>query len=173
MNKTFFTAAAALGLAGATSSCVSEPTVAARAAAVQRYQCLGPRESEDELRILRETTVVHVAPITFFTGAGTRSEGGQRVSGVKLLVRAPDGVSYDQMARALQCHSAKVLLGQVDVATLGDDPYVLPDTWLDIEVTPDRGYFAVKLSADRVYENLALFRRETAFAGAHRIAAAP
>jgi hypothetical protein len=91
-----------------------------------------------------------------------------RVQGVKLFVRPPDGIPLDEMTRVLQCHSAKALLGRVDLPPLDGDPYRLPDTWVDIEVISDHGSVVVRESADRVTENLALYQRATAFAEEHR-----
>jgi len=72
------------------------------------------------------------------------------------------------MARVLQCHSAKALLGRVDLPPLAGDPYRLPDTWVDIEVISEHGAVVVRESADRITENLALYQRATAFAEEHR-----
>jgi hypothetical protein len=164
----------ALGLAFATTGCVEEPTPQARAADVERFQiCADARESADELRVLRDTKVLRVDPITFYVGADVHSEGGQRVGGVKLLVRPPDGVSADEMRRVLQCHHANFILGRVDPALVASDPYVLPETWVDIDVTPDRGFLSVRMEASRVWENLALLRHETDLANAPRLATAP
>ena len=131
-------------------------------------QCSDERVSRDELRVLRETAVVRVVPITFHVGADVRSEGSVRVGGVKLLVRAPDGVPADEMTRVLQCHSAKALLGQVALPAEVDDPYTLPEAWVDIDVTSENGLFAVKVTADRVSENLTLLHHAALFAEVHR-----
>jgi hypothetical protein len=87
--------------------------------------------------------------------------------GTKLFVRAPDGVSADDLTRILRCHSARALLGQIDAAALPDDPYYLPDTWLDIDAKVEQGLLVVRLSASRIGQNLAVLHRATAFADAH------
>lgn len=157
----------ALG-AACSSACMLFPqSPEARAASTERLQCSDPKVSQDELHVLQETVILKVEPLTFHAGANMGSEGGQRVSGAKLLVRAPDGVSIDEMTRVLQCHSAKVILGRPDPATVAGDPYILPDTWLDIDVKSENGLFAVRLSAEKVWQNLALLHRAIAFADAH------
>jgi hypothetical protein len=88
----------------------------------------------------------------------------ERVAGVKLVIRPTDGMSPERLTRTLQCHSARALLGQVDRSQLPDDPYWLPDEWLDISVTPENGDFAVSLRADSVSKNLEVFTRATAYA---------
>jgi hypothetical protein len=89
------------------------------------------------------------------------------VSGAKLLIRPPDGLSSERLAGILQCHSAKVQLGQVDVSRFADDPYRLPDAWVDNDVKPEGGNFAVTLSSDTVAKNLQVLERASAFADAH------
>jgi hypothetical protein len=166
--KKFAIALAVLRVACAASGCVHEPTPVERAAGEVRLRCAEPEISQDDLRILQETRVVQVEPATFLAGASTRTEGGRTVSGTKLVVKAPPGVSAEGMARILRCHSARALLGQVDATLFAYDPFFLPDTWVDIDVTTENGFFVVKLSADRVWQNLAVLRRATAFAETHR-----
>jgi hypothetical protein len=153
--------------------CVHEPTPVERAASLARRQCTDPSLSANEIQVLRDTKVVAAEPITFLAGASTRTEGGRTVSGAKLLVSTPPGVTAEQMDRLLRCHSARALLGQVDPALLADDPFYLPDTWVDIDVRGENGLLAVRLSADRIWQNLAVFHRATAFAETHRAASSP
>jgi hypothetical protein len=155
-------------LAIACGGCEVEQTAAARAANVAQIQCSDPRTSSDEARVLGDTRILKVVPWTFRAGSDVRSDGMVRVQGVKLVVRPPDGVTLDEMTRILQCHSAKALLGRVDLPPLPGDPYVLPDAWLDIDVVTEHGAVVVKESADRVWQNLALLKRATAFADEHR-----
>jgi hypothetical protein len=167
MNKPAI-AFATLLLAGIAPACVSEaPTPAARAANVERLQCSGARESQEDLRILQTTTVVSAEP-TYFPMTTGGASGAGTITGAKLVVRAPEGVSSIDLARALQCHSARTLLGQVDSASISDDPYSLPDAWVDIDVKPEGSLLAVRVTADRVPQNLALLHRAMAYADAHR-----
>jgi hypothetical protein len=157
---------ATLGFVGVCPACVHESTPEVRAARVERMQCTDA-QATGELSILQNTAVLSAEPTYFYpTTAG--ASGGGTVTGAKLLVRPPPGVSSLDMTRALQCHSAKMLLGQVDPATFRDDPYSLPGAWVDIDVKPEGGNLAVRVTADRVPENLALVHRAMAFADAHR-----
>lgn len=167
---------ASLAAALACGACEPELTPEARAANVVRLQCSDAVTSGDEARVLRETRIDRVEPMTFRAGADVRSDGIVRVQGVKLFVQPPPGVTTDELTRVLQCHGARTLLARAApsiqggeiVSTLPDDPYVLPDTWVDIEVVSDHGSVVVKESADRIWQNLALLHRATAFAEAHR-----
>jgi hypothetical protein len=73
----------------------------------------------------------------------------ERVSGAKLIVRPPAGVSAEQMTRVLQCHGARVLLGRVDSSAIPDDPYWLPDAWVHIDVRPENGNDLQKMGDSR------------------------
>jgi hypothetical protein len=89
------------------------------------------------------------------------------VEGVKLVVRPPEGVTSERLLTILKCHSARALLGQVDRSQLPDDPYLLPDEWLDIHVTSENGNYTISLEADTVAKNLKVFNRATAYAEGH------
>jgi hypothetical protein len=134
-------------------------------------QCPGAKTAQGDLRLLETTTVLKAEPIYSLVHTGGNEE--DRVSGAKLLIRPPEGVTADQLTRVLQCHSARVLLGQVDRSQLPDDPYWLPDAWVDIDVTPEAGNFAVTLRADSVAKNIQVLNRATAFAGTHHDTATP
>jgi hypothetical protein len=75
------------------------------------------------------------------------------------------------MTRILQCHSARVLLGEVN-ASFVDDPYWLPDAWVAINVKPENGNFAITVSADSVRDNLQVFGRASRY-GEERMAVQP
>jgi hypothetical protein len=77
------------------------------------------------------------------------------------------------MTRILQCHSARQLLGQTDVAELNKDPYCLPGAWIDIRVTPEDGNYAVKLEADTIDKSLRVYARAAAYADAHPLEPSP
>jgi hypothetical protein len=138
---------------------------------VEQTQCAGARTGQDDQRLLETTTVLKAEPL--YSRVHTNGNDEDRVSGAKLLIRPPQGVTADRFALALQCHSARVLLGQVDRSQLPDDPTWLPDAWVDIDVTPEAGNFAVTLRSDTVSKNLQVLNRATAFAGTHRDAATP
>jgi hypothetical protein len=96
-----------------------------------------------------------------------------RVSGAKLLVQPPNGLSANQMDRILQCHSAAVLLGRVSGTAVPNDPYWLPSSWVNIEVNPEGGNFAVTLTADSLRDNLRVFGRASLYADEHQLAIEP
>lgn len=155
-----------IGFACVVSGCSVGVQPRAKAAQVAQTQCADARTSQDDMRLLQTTTVLSAQPVYAHVHTSTNEE--ERVSGAKLLIRPPDGVSAERLAGILQCHSARVLLGQVDMSRFADDPTWLPDAWVDIDVKPEGGNLAVRVTADRVPENLALVHRAMAFAEAHR-----
>jgi len=81
-----------------------------------------------------------------------------------MLVPAPAGMSAGQLARTLQCHRDRVVLGLADPSELPNAPFWLPGSWVTIEVTAEAGNLVVMLSGDTVADNLRVLRRATAFA---------
>jgi hypothetical protein len=147
------------------SACAAGMPPAAKATEVEQAQCSngGP---QDDMRLLQSVKVLKAEPI--YARVLTKTGEEERVNGATLVIRAPEGVPADKLAQLLQCHSAAVLLGQIDRSKFYDDPTWLPDAWLEIDVKPQAGNFAVTLSANTVARNLQVLQRATAFADTHR-----
>jgi len=151
------------------TACATEPRPSVQAAGVEQMQCDPSSTSKDGL--VRSITVLHVQPL--YSHVRTANTSEERVNGAKLLVRPPRGVSAEQLTRVLQCHSARVLLGQLPSNAVPNDPYWLPDTWVNIDVKPENGNFAVTVSADTVRDNLQVYGRANHYADEHMVAADP
>jgi hypothetical protein len=162
-------AVAAVGGAMACAPMSVSPT--AKAAQVAHRQC-DPSASRDEVRVINATTVLDAEPVYSHVLSGNNNSEN-RLNGAKLIVRPPDGVSAEEMTRILQCHSAQALLGQVDRAELASDPYWLPDTWLNISVTPENGNYAIRMEADTIRDNQQVLSRVNAFAQTHGLRREP
>jgi hypothetical protein len=154
------------------SACAASPPPTTTAARVERMQCDGSATALDEAQLLRSTSVLRVQPL-YSHVMTSNNNAEERVNGAKLLIRPPKGVSAEQMTRILQCHSARVLLGQVNSADTPNDPYWLPDSWVNIQVKPEDGNFAVTVSADSVHDNLQVFGRASHYADEHMLATDP
>jgi hypothetical protein len=153
------TAAATFGMLG----CSQGVSPIARAASVEKARCDDATSAREDLAILADTTVLSVEP----TYVVDTCWGTWQVSGTKLRMSPPHGVSPERLARILQCHGARALLRRAD-ASMVDDPYWSPDGWVDIDATPAAGWLAVVLRADGVSNNVRVLRRATAFATLHR-----
>jgi len=152
------------------SACASTAPPAARAAGVEHMQCDPGVAGQDSL--VASTKVLRVDRI-YSHVMSSRDDSEERVSGAKLLIRPPPGVGAEEMTRILQCHSARVLLGKLNADAVRNDPYLLPDTWVDIDVKPEDGNLAVTISADSVHDNLQVFSRASHYADDHLLATDP
>jgi hypothetical protein len=152
------------------AGCGSGPSPVVRAASIERLQCEGTAASQGEVALLDTAAVLHIEPL--YSGIFDASHAIEKqVIGAKLLVRPPKGVTPDEMRRALQCHSARILLGRVSPSAVPDDPYWLPDAWVDIDVKPENGNYAVTLSADTtVRDNLQILAHARRYASDHMVA---
>lgn len=161
----------AIGAACLAAACTTGQTPVAKAAAVEQLQC-EPSSASDSVGVLQRTTVLSAGPLYSHVRTG-KDDSEDRVTGAKLIVRAPEGVSAEKLTRLLQCHSAQVLLGQVDTSKFSNDPYSLPNAWVDIDVKGADGNYTIVLRADSVSEGLNVLHRATAFADAQRNSAQP
>jgi hypothetical protein len=159
-------AAGALSLAAA---CAGQPRATVQATSVERMQCDSSSTSQDDL--VRSIAVLHVQPL--YSQVGSTGSTEERVNGAKLTVRPPKGVSAEQLTRVLQCHGARVLLGQINGSAVPNDPYWLPDTWVTIDVKPENGNFAVTVNADTLRDNLQVYGRAHHYADDHMVASDP
>jgi hypothetical protein len=100
-------------------------------------------------------------------GAG----GDLRLNGVNLHMRPTVNMPVGVMQRTLECHEAAVVLGQAP--ELPQDPYVLPGSWLEIEVSATKeGLMASVLSTSPDDARRALERAHN-FAPSARLVIAP
>jgi hypothetical protein len=81
-------------------------------------------------------------------------------------MRPAPGLSRESLQRALECHEAKVLLGTEK--ELPDDPYTLPDTWLDIDADSEGDGFSVAVRTDHFPTAQLVLARARRFAPSSR-----
>jgi hypothetical protein len=141
-------------------------SVTDKAAYTERLQC-DAATAQDDLHVIQAAAVLEVEG-----HYDVHESGISRVTATRVLLRPPQGVTADRMTRILQCHNARMVLGRADPVSLPDDPYSLPNTWLDISVKEQDGNYVVLLSADRVSDNIRVLKRAQAFAASHRPASA-
>jgi hypothetical protein len=135
-------------------------SVSDQAKHAERLQC-DAATAQDDLRVVQATPVLEVE------GRYSSHESGiGKVTATRIVLRPPQGVSADQLTRILQCHNARVVLGRADASQLPNDPFTLPDTWIDIDVKTEEGNYVAVISADTVANNLRVLRRAQAFAAA-------
>jgi hypothetical protein len=71
-----------------------------------------------------------------------------RLRGARVHLRPVAGVSRESIARSVECHEARVVLGTA--APFADDPYAAPGRWLDIDVDSEKDGFVVTVGSDDV-----------------------
>jgi hypothetical protein len=100
-------------------------------------------------------------------GAG----GDRRLNGVNLhmlpTVNTPVGV----LQRTLECHQAAVTLGHA--SELPEDPYVLPGSWLDIDVSVTKEGLMAAVLTDSPDDARRVVERSHKFAPSARLVIAP
>jgi hypothetical protein len=159
---------AVLPVAALVAACASTVPPAAKAAEVERVQCDSGAVARSDLAVIRSVLVIDAEPLYSYMASNAGDNNGKVVDGAKIVVRPPEGVSAEHLSRILQCHSAQVLLGEQGKVVA--DPFWLPGTWLNIDVKPEHGNYAVTLEADTVADNLKLAAHATAFAKAQAVA---
>jgi hypothetical protein len=91
----------------------------------------------------------------------TASSREARLRGALIHLKPVTTMSREAMVRGFECHEARVTLGSAP--PFADDPYVLPNHWLDIDVDSEGDGFAVQIRAEtfkdaqRVLERAKLF----------------
>ena len=119
---------------------------------------------ENDEQVLKNTTVLKVNPLYGHVHT-SYNDFEARVNGAIIYVRPPAGVQPDQLSRIVECHGARVILGQVDQTQIPSDPYWLPNSWVNIDVKPLAGSYAISISADSVHNGLEVLDRANAYAG--------
>ena len=69
-----------------------------------------------------------------------------RLRGARIRIKPLPGFSKETLARSVECHQARVVLGEATSSF--DDPYVLPGTWLDVDVESEGDGFAILMRSD-------------------------
>jgi hypothetical protein len=86
-----------------------------------------------------------------------------RLRGARLQIKPLPGFSREELARNLECHEARVILGES--AAPASDPFVLPENWLDIDVDSTGDGFVVLVRTDEMTAARRVLERARRFAG--------
>lgn len=109
-------------------------------------RCAGFSE-ESVASLLSPSAFDSVQPAYSYVKSGA-NDREPRLRGARIQVKPLPGFSREAMARSLECHEARVTLGQA--AAPAEDPYVLPGDWLDIDVDSTGDGFVVVIQADEM-----------------------
>jgi hypothetical protein len=167
-------AAVVFSLSVATAAC-TEPsaqggrTPADEAAFMERTRCASDDTDKALAPVLSGDAVQRVQPL-YSTIEGAKSGHQAELRGAIVTVSALPGVTAEWLDRALECHSAKEVLGHEP--TPSDDPFWLPRSTVNIDVTSDRDGFNIAISAYSANDARQILDRANAFEKA-KAAAAP
>jgi hypothetical protein len=118
-----------------------------------------------DLRPLAPPNVERVEPL-YFTVQHGRGNVDRELRGAQLYIRPAAGVTPQWIEAALACHRARRVLGRGDEAAPAQDPFVLPNAWVDIQVNAGDAAFVVTVRSEEPRDNAELLARARAFAGA-------
>lgn len=136
-------------------------SAAGRARRVER-KCGGFAE-DTVAPLLSSSAVDSVEPAYSYVSGGPNGREAH-LRGARMHVRPLPGLTREAIARNLECHEARAILG---VATIrGDDPYVLADRWLTIDVESEGDGFVVLVLADDLDSARRVLERARVYAGA-------
>jgi hypothetical protein len=86
-----------------------------------------------------------------------------RLRGARIHLRTVVGATRERITRSLECHEARVTLGLEPPTE--NDPYVLPDRWLSIDVASVGDGFVAIVEADELADARIVLDRARRYAG--------
>lgn len=150
--------------AGCATTPSAEPAhnPAEEAAAMERTRC-GPDLDEAALApVLNRQAIESVEPLYTREQSG-KSGNTSRLFGAVIRVRAIQGVTAEWLDRALECHSARRVLGRIPENAMPNDPFWLPGRMVDIDAQSARDGFQVAVRGYSVDDAQEILIRANAF----------
>ena len=141
----------------------STVTPATQATELEKQQCNSGGAEQNEVQVLNNATVLRVTPLYGHVHTSPNTFES-RINGAVVYVQPPKDLRPEQLTQIVQCHSARALLGEIDPNQIRNDPYWLPNAWLDIDVKPQPGSYAITISANSVKDGLQVLARAKAYA---------
>jgi hypothetical protein len=123
----------------------------------------GPDVDEDALApVFAAQTVESAEPLYTAVSGGARGAGGNysQLIGAIVRLRAVKGFTAEWLDRALECHSARRVLGHIPPV---DDPFWLPGRTVDIETASTRSGFQVFIRGQSIRDAEEILARANAF----------
>jgi hypothetical protein len=125
-------------------------------------RCADASPADRAARLLDRATLLAVEPATATVQAGHGNREA-RLRGARLRYVAPPTATPAFLEHTIDCHQADVALGLV--APAPDDPFVLPDSWLTVEVRADHGDLVIELRGHDHATATEVLHRARRFAG--------
>lgn len=112
--------------------CLPARSVLQEAAAVERSRCSAQVEEPLLAPVFTETALESVEPL-YVHEPSRKAEGGGHVGGALLRIHPIPATTAERLGRALECHSARRVLGRIPASALPNDPFFLPGRLVDID----------------------------------------
>jgi hypothetical protein len=163
-------ALAAVLSAALAAGCEPAKGPADQAAFTDRTRC-GPDVTDSAIApILDGKALQQVEPL-YSTFDSDKSGEASKLRGAKITINALPGVTAEWLDRELECHSARITLGQAQATP--DDPFWLSGATLDIDVRPAKDGYVIGVAAFSSADARQILDRAQAFAKAKAGPASP
>jgi len=114
-----------------------------------------------EQAIVNPAAVESVEPCYSRVGQGRGSEA--RLCGATVTLRVSPSFTREWLERVLLCHRARRVTEAVPAGAIPNDPFWLPDGWVDFAIDVERGRVHAHLYGDDVAQANQIFARAKAF----------
>jgi hypothetical protein len=150
----------------------SEPakSPADEATEMARTRC-GPDLDEAALSPVLDGTALRDVQPLYSDAEGSKTGSQSLLRGAVVNLQAVSGLTAEWLDRALECHSAKLVLGQSQQAAGAEDPFWLPGSVVDIDVQSAKDGFRVAVAGTSPAEGQQILARARSFASAKAKAA--
>jgi hypothetical protein len=130
-----------------------------------RARQIAPRctavSEEASRNALTPSSIEGVEPAYSYVSSGPVDRQA-RLRGVRVHLRPVQALSRESLQRGLECHQARVLLGEIH--EIVDDPYVLPGVWLEIDADSEGDGFVVAVQTNALTSARGVLERARRFA---------
>ena len=137
---------------------------------MERIRCDGDVDESTLAPIFEDKIIESVEPLYTPVSSGGHGAGGNYSQLIGAIVRlsAYKGFTAEWLDRALECHSARRVLGRIPSTKEPNDPFWLPQRTVDIEVSATRSTFNVFVRGGSIKDAEEILARANAFLEARR-----
>jgi hypothetical protein len=133
------------------------------AAQMERNRCGSDADEMTLTPVLSGSAIERVEPL-YTNVESTKSGTLPELQGAMIRVRPAPGMTGEWLDRALECHSAERVLGQIPSSELPNDPFWLPgNRTVDIDARAEHDVITVAVRGGNVADAHEILRRALAF----------
>jgi|HubBroStandDraft_6_1064221.scaffolds.fasta_scaffold80431_2 hypothetical protein len=168
IHKSGFVGLALLGVGGTVFGCAASPppqTPVETATAWERTECTAFRDDAAIADVLSGRAIERIEPL--YAGVQSKSSS-PRLQGAVLTVRPIRGATAEWLDRSLECHGVERMLGRTVARAGAVDPFVLPGSFVRINVHSAGDGFRIELVGGTMAEAREILSRTDAFLTEHK-----